>query len=431
MGRKRLQRNLDVFVGKSKVGRLIRAPNGAVSFRYGTDWLSSTNAFPISLSIPLSDRKYAGARIINYFEGLLPDDLSVRETIAARVHAESTNAFDLLAAIGRDCVGALRFVPESVEPAEPNIMRYQSVNDQEIEERLANLSAKPLGLGRRKDNFRISIAGMQQKTAFLWAENQWQLPLGATPTSHIFKPAIGRHSTGADLSDSPWNEWLCLKICSAYGLVTANAQILQFGDRQVIVVERFDRIWREGILYRLPQEDLCQAMGISPTRKYQNEGGPGILDIMKCLNGAIAPYQERLKFLKIKVLFWMLTAIDGHAKNFSIMITPDGYYLTPLYDVMSVAPYLQFPVQKVKMAMSVGDRGIYRLNQISARHFRQTGRGAGLIDEDIDKVFGELVEQTDKVLIQAEHAAAKAGVAESTSSPILEGVSKRARILNS
>jgi serine/threonine-protein kinase HipA len=429
LGRKRQGRTLDVYVGTSKVGQYARAPGGATSFRYDPEWLSSQRAFPISLSLPLSDRIWSGEAATSYFDGLLPDDRTVREKIAARERAESAGIFDLLSAIGRDCVGALRFVPEGADPGDPTKMEYRPITDEQIAARLGALGTNPLGLYAEEDDFRISIAGVQEKTAFLRIDNQWQLPLGPTPTSHIFKPAMKEGPNGADFSDTPWNEWLCLILCRALGLSTANADVLFFDGKPVIVVERFDRTWQAGVLYRLPQEDICQALGVPPLRKYQSDGGPGIVDVLEFLNGAVAPHEDRLTFMKAQIVFWLMAAIDGHAKNFSIFLTPGGYRLTPLYDVMSAAPYPEFPGQKIKLAMSFGDKGYYRLSQIQLRHFYQTGQKAGLHEQDMESIFSELAKGIEGAIAEAADLAAEAGMPESTAGPILTGVRKRAGMI--
>ena len=324
----------------------------------------------------------------------------MRDKIAAREHADSAGIFDLLAVLGRDCVGALRFVPEGEDPGDPAKMSYRPVSDEEIAQRIASLGTAPLGVHADDDDFRISIAGVQEKTAFLRVDGNWQLPLGPTPTSHIFKPAMKAGPNGADFSDTPWNEWLCLNLCRALGLETANAEVLMFDGKPVIVVERFDRVWRDNVLYRLPQEDLCQAMGVPPSRKYQSDGGPGIVDVLQFLNGSESPREDRLKFMKAQIVFWLLGAIDGHAKNFSIFITPGGYRLTPLYDVMSAAPYPQLSDHKVKLAMAVGDNRHYRLKEIQPRHFYQTARKAGLGDEDIDDIISGLASRIDGAIAE-------------------------------
>ncbi|MEW5944251.1 MAG: HipA N-terminal domain-containing protein, partial [Pseudomonadota bacterium] len=280
MGRKRKAQALQVHVGSTRVGVYSRAADGSTTFRYDPAWLASDRAFPISLSMPLSSRPWAGATVSAFFDGLLPDDPAIREKIASRERAGSAGTFDLLAAIGRDCVGALRFVPEGLDPGDPTKMVYKLVTDDEIAARIASLGTAPLGMDADEDDFRISLAGVQEKTAFLNIEGKWARPLGQTPTSHIFKPALKEGPNGADFSDTPWNEWVCLELCRALGLEAAKAQVLIFGGKPVLVVERFDRRWKDGVLYRLPQEDICQALGVSPTRKYQNDGGPGIVDIL-------------------------------------------------------------------------------------------------------------------------------------------------------
>jgi serine/threonine-protein kinase HipA len=287
----------------------------------------------------------------------------------------------------------------------------------------------PLGVHADEDDFRISIAGVQEKTAFLRINSEWYLPLGSTPTSHIFKPAMKEGPNGADFSDSPWNEWLCLVLCRALGLETANVEVLIFDGKPVIVVERFDRVWQHGVLYRLPQEDICQALGVPPVRKYQSDGGPGIIDILEFLNGAVAPHEDRLAFMKAQIVFWLLAAIDGHAKNFSIFLTPGGYKLTPIYDVMSAAPYPEFPVQKIKLAMAIGNKCYYRLNPVQLRHFYQTGQKAGLRKQDMDSIFSGLAAQMDDAIAEAAALAVDAGMPASTSGPVLADVNKRAGMI--
>lgn len=429
MGRKRKAQALQVHVGSTRVGVYSRAADGSTMYRYDPAWLGSDRAFPISLSMPLSSRPWAGATVSAFFDGLLPDDPAIREKIASRERAGSAGTFDLLAAIGRDCVGALRFVPEGLDPGDPTKMVYKPVTDDEIAARIASLGTAPLGMDADEDDFRISLAGVQEKTAFLNIEGKWARPLGQTPTSHIFKPVLKEGPNGADFSDTPWNEWVCLELCRALGLEAAKAQVLIFGGKPVLVVERFDRRWKDGVLYRLPQEDICQALGVSPTRKYQNDGGPGIVDILAFLSGAVSPHEDRIRFMTAQIVFWLLAAIDGHAKNFSIFLTPGGYRLTPLYDVMSASPYPELSPHKVKLAMAVGEHRHYRLKEICPRHFYQTGQAAGLRERDLDDIFSGLLARLDGAIAEVEALADGVGAKKSTSAKIFDGVRKRAALI--
>jgi len=157
--------------------------------------------------------------------------------------------------------------------------------------------------------------------------------------------------------------------------------------------------------------------------------GPGITDVLEILNGAIAPYEDRMAFMRAQIVFWLLAAIDGHAKNFSLFLTPGGYRLTPLYDVMSAAPYPEFPAQKVKLAMALGNKNHYRLQQIQIRHFYQTGRKAGLREQDMDSIFSALIARIDDAITEAATRAAKTDMPETTSGPILDGLCSRATMI--
>ncbi len=420
---------LNVYSGASHVGVFSSESDKFLAFRYHPDWLLNEGAYPISLSMPLSERVWNGECVSSYFDGLLPDDHRIREKIASRAQAESSGTFDLLSVIGRDCTGSLCFVPEGGEPVDPEEMSYRKVGLDEMTQRLASLDTSPLGLCPDEGDFRISIAGVQEKTAFLQINGEWHLPLGSTPTSHIFKPPIKDRPYGADLSDVSWNEWLCLVLCQTLGVESANAEVQMFDDMPVIVLERFDRVWRDRVLYRIPQEDICQSLSIPPMRKYQSDGGPSFSDVLGFLNGAVEPRKERIQFFKAQVVFWLLAAIDGHAKNFSVFLTPEGYRLTPVYDVMSADPYPEFSPENVKMVMAVGDGQHYRLDQILPEHFYQTGRKSGLSKDDMDEIFSQLAGRLDNAISKAGDLAAKSGMPSKTSEPILQGIKKRTQLI--
>lgn len=423
LGRRKQHAELAVYIGTTRVGTYTREPSGAASFHYHHDWLGSGRGFPISLSLPLSDRRYSGAVVAGYFDGLLPDDPQVRQKIAARERAGSAATFDLLSVLGRDCVGALRFVPQGEDPGDPSLMQYRPLSEAEMASRLAALDHNPLGMHGEDDAFRISIAGVQEKTAFLRVDGQWVLPQGATPTSHIFKPAM--RGQDPEFVHSPWNEWLSLQLCQALGLDTASTEVASLGDKPVLVVTRFDRRWSGEVLYRLPQEDLCQALGVTPGGKYESDGGPGMADVMQVLRGAIDPLQDRLQFYRAQLVFWLLGAIDGHAKNFSLFLTPGGYRMTPLYDVISVAPFKTLPAQKARMAMSYGQRRVYRLAQIQPRHLLQTATVCGLTEAKAQSVIDDLIQRGHAALDKGETLAGTADMPQSSSVPILVMLEKR------
>lgn len=383
MPRRRRQSPLRVLLNNRLVGHLSIAASGAIAFQYDQDWLDWQHALPISLSLPLREDPYRGEPVAAVFENLLPDSEALRRRVAERVGAAGPDAYSLLATIGHDCVGALQFAgPEDGSATETAAITGEPVDETAIERLLKGLAQAPLGL-EREDAFRISVAGAQEKTALLWHEGRWLKPHGTTPTTHIFKTQIGRLPNRIDLSDSVENEYYCLKLAAAFGLPVNNAVMRTFGATKALVIERFDRRWaKDGRLLRLPQEDCCQAMSVPPTRKYQNDGGPDLVQVLDLLKGSDNPAADQTTIIKAQILFWLIGATDGHAKNFSVFLNPGGsYHLTPLYDVLTAQPSLdarQIERKQIRLAMSVGTRRHYRINDIQARHFMQTGESAGL-----------------------------------------------------
>ncbi len=382
MARRRAHPPLNVFINGRLVGALRRESTGAIDFQYAREWLGWRGTFPVSLSLPLREDRYIGDPVINVFDNLLPDSDAIRRRIAERVGAEGIDPFSLLAALGHDCVGALQFLRDDINPGVGGAVNGNPVSNDDISAIISNLVAAPLGVGD-DDDFRISIAGAQEKTALLRHNGKWLKPIGMTATTHILKPQIGQLPNGIDLSNSVENEYLCLKLLAALGVPTANVEIADFGEKRTLIVERFDRRWtKDGRLLRLPQEDCCQALSVPPTRKYQSEGGPGMRDILNLLKGSDTPERDITSFMRANIIFWLLGATDGHAKNFSIFLTPGGRFsLTPLYDVLTAQPSLdsnQIPRKKFKLAMSVGKNRHYAIHDIIPRHFMQTAELAGV-----------------------------------------------------
>lgn len=408
MGRRKTHAPLNVLINNRLVGRLVKEASGAILFQYDQTWLDWEPSFAISLSLPMRETAYTGAPVTAVFDNLLPDNPNVRKRVAERVGAQGTDYYSLLEGIGRDCVGAMQFLPDG-EPfdTEPHVTG-EPVGDDEIERILANLAQAPLGIDPDQE-FRISVAGAQEKTALLFHEGKWMRPIGTTPTTHILKPQLGQIPTAfgmIDMKASVDNEHYCLELMRAFGLDVANTEIVTFGKRRVLAVERFDRLWRGGSqLLRLPQEDFCQAMGVPSAQKYQNNGGPGIVNGLKLLQSADEPLKDQAAFFKAQIINWLIGATDGHGKNFSILLRPEGRYgLTPFYDVLSAQLALdqkQIPRNKFKLAMSVGNSRKYEIINVVGRHFIETGKEAGLGPTIMNQVVTELLEQAGKASAEA------------------------------
>ncbi len=319
------------------------------------------------------EQAYTGAPAVAVFDNLLPDNEHLRRQIATRTRAEGTDAYNLLGAIGHDCVGALQFLPQDIELGPAATVEADLISNDEIALIIENLATAPLGI-TEDQSFRISIAGAQEKTAFQYRDGKRYKPRGTMATIHIFKPSIGRLPNGIDLTDSVENEYFCLTTIAALGIEAARPQMMTFGERSVFVIERFDRRWTaDGRLLRLPQEDCCQALSIPPIRKYQSDDGPGIVQLLQLLRGSADPLADQRSFLKANIAFWLMGATDGHAKNFSVLLQPGGRFrLTLLYDVISAQPSVdskQIRWKNFRLAMSFGTAPHFEMRQLAPRHF--------------------------------------------------------------
>jgi len=395
MARRRTRIPLNIYLNGRLVGQLNREGSGAIDFRYTAEWLEWDNAIPVSLSLPLREDRYIGEAVVAVFDNLLPDNQDIRRRVAERSQADGTDAYSLLSAIGRDCVGALQFIPEGMSPDPVGTIKADRLSDKEVAKLIADLTRNPLGIGDDM-NFRISLAGAQEKTALLFWKNAWHLPHGTTPTTHILKPQIGKLSSGIDLSQSVENEHLCLRLVEAIGLPVARSAIKDFGAGNVLIVERFDRLWtKDKRLFRIPQEDCCQALGVPPTRKYESEGGPGIRAIINLLKGSDTPESDQRRFFKAQIVFWLLAATDGHAKNFSLQLGPAGrFILAPLYDILSTQPLFdasQLSKKQLKLSMAVGKSRHYAVDAILPRHYFQTAALCGFPEKTVLNIFDELI----------------------------------------
>ncbi|WP_231865750.1 HipA domain-containing protein [Cephaloticoccus primus] len=331
-------------------------------------------------------------------------------------------------------MGAVQLLPEAEQPQGFGRIEGVPLSEGAVEHIIAaNLS--PVGSigGAPEDDFRISIAGVQEKTALLYHDGRWQKPLGATPTTHILKLPMGRVGIlGVDMSHSVENEWLCLQLIQAMGLPTAKAEMRQFGKRRVLVVKRFDRRLHEGWIARVPQEDFCQALGVPSSLKYESDGGPGMRDILRVLDSGAKAAVDKQLFLKAQMVFWMLAATDGHAKNFSIFIGAGGQYrMTPFYDVLSAWPVIGrgaglLDFRKVKLAMAVRSKSAHwKLSEIRARTWDVTAQAVGL---EAERLLHEITLTAPRAV---EKVAAKlnSGFPAELSDSVFEGFLKMVRTI--
>jgi serine/threonine-protein kinase HipA len=376
-----------------ETGRVARETGGRLSFTYDEEWRAADNAYPLSISMPLALTRHGHAKIDPFLWGLLPDNEMVLDHWAQKFHVSARNAFSLIANVGEDCAGAVQFVrPERLEvilgQAPPQI---EWLDEAAIAQRLRALREDHSAWRIPRDTGQFSLAGAQPKTALLLEDGRWGVPSGRVPTTHILKPPSG------DFDGHAENEHFCLELAHALGFPVVDSRIMHFQDEVAIVVERYDRIRTAAGLRRVHQEDICQALAIPPTRKYQNQGGPGIQDIVELLRTYSSNTAEDVRtFLDAIAYNWLIVGTDAHAKNYSLLIGAGGRIrLAPLYDVASVLPYPGIDIHRVKLSMKLG--GEYRFRNIHLRHWQK-------LAEELRVDPGELVHRVDDLARQlADH----------------------------
>jgi serine/threonine-protein kinase HipA len=395
---------LVVLLDDTTAGTLTRLRGGQLRFDYDDDYRARPNVTPLSVSMPTQIRSHSDHVITPWLWNLLPDNDAVLARWARQFQVSASSPFSLLATpIGLDCAGAVRFVPP--EQAEREINRPGEITwltDDEVAERLRELKADSTAWLGRSFTGQFSLAGAQAKTALLSRDGRWGVPHGAAATTHILKPAV------AGLDDHDLNEHLCLDAARRAGLIAARTHVARFGNETAIVVDRYDRRLVDGQIIRVHQEDLCQALGIPPSEKYQNEGGPGPARIVELFRRVMSPRNADIavtRFFDALVWNWLVGGTDAHAKNYSLLLAGGQVRLAPLYDIASALPYGPHE-RKLKLAMKIG--GDYRVFPFH----NSWGKAADELGIDTEFAFARIRELTGRVAEAFAEAAASPDVVD-------------------
>jgi serine/threonine-protein kinase HipA len=390
-----------------EAGRVHNDARGRLTFVYSDDWRRATGAYPLSLSMPLAAREHGRSIIEAYLWGLLPDNEQVLARWAAKFQVSARNVFALISHVGEDCAGAVQFVtPDRLDAIRSGAEhKVEWLDESDIARRLQTLRRDHAAWRLPRDTGQFSLAGAQPKTALLLQNSRWGIPSGRIPTTHILKPPTGHFDGHAE------NEHICLGLARSLGLPAAQSKVMRFGEEIAIAIERYDRQHRGNDIIRVHQEDVCQALGIMPTKKYQNEGGPSPANIVELLRTYSTDRQTDVDTFTAALGFnWLIAGTDAHAKNYSLLLSGLHVRLAPLYDVASILPYDKIDLRKIKLAMKVG--GEYKLSLIGLRQWQKFAREARI---DADKLIETLIAMSQQLPDEAKAAEARAreeGLAE-------------------
>jgi serine/threonine-protein kinase HipA len=381
---------LVVLVAGDVIGSVRRERNGRLRFAYEDAYRERPDATPLSASMPLARREHPDEKIRNYMWGLLPDNERVIERWAQEFQVSPRDPFGLLASVGEDCPGAVQFVrPGHVEGATRS-GGVDWITEADIATRLRTLRTDESAWRMRHESGRFSLAGAQAKFALFRDGDKWGEPFGRMPTTHIVKPGI----TAA--GDDALNEHLCMAAARNLGLFAAKTELAFFEDQMAIVIERFDRAFRDNTWTRVHQEDVCQALGLPPSSKYQADGGPGISEVAGLLRAVVRPADQSdiaiLRFADALAFNWLIGGTDAHAKNYALLYAGRIARLAPLYDIASNLPYGKF--DKLTMSMRIGSE--YRIKYMDAKRWRDAAQMLGR-NVDPDLFLGRIAELSERL----------------------------------
>lgn len=356
-------KELLVYFSETKAGILRLDEQWGLSFVYDKNYLSTTNSIPISCSLPLQTEPFSQQECQAFFAGILPEGHS-RSLIAKKIGISQNNDFSFLTALGGECVGALSFQIKEIAPSHEH--NYLTLDSNKLADILNELPQRPLLAGER--DVRLSLAGAQSKIAIKIDTDGFYLPLDNSPSTHILKPEMSGFSGIVE------NEAYCLQLANAIGLSTVNASVEKVNDVAYLAVQRYDRIVEPEKITRLHQEDFCQALSVMPMFKYQNEGGPSLVDCFALVRQyATEPGRAVLQLLDLVIFNFIIGNNDAHGKNFSFLYADNQISLTPAYDLICTSIY---PDLSVKQAMKIG--GIYKHQDIYRGEFEKLATEVGL-----------------------------------------------------
>jgi serine/threonine-protein kinase HipA len=407
-----------ILIEGNLIGRVRADKAGRLSLEYEASWRESSQGHSLSVSMPLAQITYLRKPVLSYLWNLLPENPYVLQRWGQQYHVSAANPFKLLANVGADVPGAAQFIPperlEEVQSAQEPTIDWMTID--ELAERLRQLREDIAAVRRPGDVGKMSLPGAQAKTAYYWDKqtNRWGVPGGRTPTTHIIKPCVPGFDGLVE------NEHLCQNIAARLGMPAANSHVLSL-DQTYIVVERYDRLPPPPgafFVQRIHQEDLCQALGLMPGKKYQEDGGPGIAKIVTLIRRLSSnPDADVDRFLQANMFNWLIGGTDAHAKNYSLLIgARDEIRLAPLYDLSSQLPYPELINQRV--AMKIGDH--YDIGRVGIADWRKLARACTIEEERALAMLTNMAKALPDEISAARNQALIEGLSKSIIAPLAQ-----------
>lgn len=366
---------LDLWISGRFAGKLHRGESGRTEFIYDESYVLDPKSTPVSLAMPMSRLAHGYVVTETWLDNLVSENPNTRDAWARHFGETKADSFSLLRHAGLDAPGAVQVLVEGEEPSTQG--SFKELTEKRIAKRLREIrDTKGDWTIEDDEDIRFSLAGQQSKFAIVKSGDTWLEPMGRSASTHIIKP--GMQSMTASKHNDQAAEFLTMRAAKKLGLTVANVAITFFEDMPAFIVERSDRVTLNGQTLRIHQEDLCQALTVPPKGKYEVDGGPGIVDVASLISRhSSAPDKDREFFARAIVFNLMTAGIDGHGKNYSLLLSGNQVRFAPLYDLISAHPIIEPGrlLHKGKMGMNYGTED--RIRGINGRNLMRAADALG------------------------------------------------------
>ena len=372
-------------------------------FQYDSSWLDRSDAIPVSLSLPLQEEAFSPEKTRIYFAGLLPEGFT-RKTVAHWLHADEGDYLSMLVGLGQECLGAIQVLEEGTTPEKAAYLRMTKQQLQEFAREGAMKSAELLAESH------LSLTGASGKTGLYYdaANDEWYLPRGTAPSTHIVKQCHVR------LKSIITNEQLCMNTAARLGIPVPKSFVVRTSEipgsseeNMLFATPRYDRIMSDPnrkldnlpIPFRLHQEDLAQALGIPAAEKYEQEPSGYLKKCCDLILQYTGSYGRDIKqFWQEIILDFLIGNTDGHIKNFSLLYQENlkGLHLAPAYDIVSTTIY---PSGTRNLSMFIGGKN--RIDEIGRSDFALAAKETGIPSSVVMGQFDRLADGFEAALKEA------------------------------
>lgn len=378
---------LVIYYQDMVVGHLEFDSDERLSFQYDKSWLALKDRFSLSLTLSLDEKIYGHIETKSFFENLLPEG-EIKVLLEAHGKSSIKSEFGFLQEFGGDCAGAFKILPEKLKA--PKMSKTRKALKLHVVYKYLDEKKSLTDVILNKEGGKFSLAGAQDKFAVILEEGKIYLPLDGSPTTHIIKPHVRYFNS---THDTPYNEYFCMKLAAAVGLNVPGVDIIE-GEFPLFIVERFDRILTKTGVFRIHQQDFCQAQGVTSFNKYESDGGPSFADNYSLVKTHSSdPILDLSQLLKWLIFNLVIGNNDSHSKNLAFLQTGDGIRLAPFYDLLSTSVYKEIGQN---FAFKIGGQNLWF--KLKKRLFEKLSVELELKSDVIPKLSIKLLNDIEKHL---------------------------------